>query len=241
MNDNTIPTVQPSTGKKSIVIGIMYAVLAAIVAGGAVYAIERNRNASEHKKLQTQVETLKSQVATLPTVSPTPLVLSSATPLASATPAATSIPTASPESCQIALQPTLANGNGTAGTYYYTLTLTNTGTTDCIVSNQRPTLIPRDANGTALGSVGAASSDLNSMTFLTVAPKGKIYSTLGFPDSGNFDPSTQCKAMKRLELDINTGNIQLIIDNIDAYRPGFTDFFCNNDLTATDFTTSPQN
>ena len=171
------------------------------------------------------------------TASPSPM----ATPTATATPKPTSSATPVVATCQDSLKLSLSNGSGTAGTYTYRLTLTNSGTTSCAVDSEPAILLPLDANGVQLGHV-ITDFDSHHITQFKVAAGGKLYSTLGFPDSGNFDPA-QCKAMKNLQFELNHTEKSadyLTISNIDTYHKGFTDQFCHNDLTTTGFTSTPQ-
>ena len=68
---------------RPIVIGVLAAVLAAAITGGSVYAAMHKRAADDKKTLQAQVDSLKTQVAALPTAMPVP----SASPVATASPA----------------------------------------------------------------------------------------------------------------------------------------------------------
>ncbi|MEI6477642.1 MAG: hypothetical protein WCO52_01520 [bacterium] len=71
---------------------VIAAVIAAALAGGITYAVQNKRSADSQNTLQAQVDSLKSQLAALPTA--TPLAVATATPTPTATPTATPDPTA---------------------------------------------------------------------------------------------------------------------------------------------------
>jgi len=138
--------------------------------------------------------------------------------------------TASATSCQTSnLTATLTNGTGTAGTYYYTLTLTNKGTTSCTVTGS-PTITALDTDGKTVGTTTPAA---HTATAITIAAGAKAYSSIGFPNNGNFD-SGVCKAMKSLVIYPPSQTDGLTIANIDSYNSTFTGMYCQA-LTITDF------
>lgn len=222
------PAPTPAVAKPSWIPYLVTALVTALVAGGGVYAYTRHQNTTDQQNLQAQIDSLKSQLAS---ASPTPTA--TATPTASATPSAS--PTATSTSCANHLSAVLESGSGAAGTYYYTATLTNTGTQNCTLTSQSPTLVPIDASGNELGKVVTAVGE-PPVKNLTLAPSGKVYTNLGFPNSGNFDLNADCKAMKDLRLDLDGGNIHVTIKNIDTYSPTYTKYFCKSTLSASAIT-----
>jgi hypothetical protein len=76
--------------KRPLVVGISAAVVAVLVGGGAVYVYENNQNTTSQNNLQAQINSLKTQLATA--TSPTP----TASPMTSDSPTATSTTTPSP-------------------------------------------------------------------------------------------------------------------------------------------------
>ena len=77
-----------------LLVTLLAVVLSAAITGGIVYTVQSKQNNDTKTDLQAQVDSLKAQLAALPTVTPTPVA--TATPIPTATPAATATPVASP-------------------------------------------------------------------------------------------------------------------------------------------------
>ncbi len=76
---------------------------------------------------------------------------------------------------------------GTAGTYYTTLTVTNTGTSSCVLKGKAK-LALLNANAEELGNV--SSPDTN----MTLTPGEPIYASVAFPDASNYADTNACKS-----------------------------------------------
>jgi hypothetical protein len=180
----------------------------------------------------------KAQLVSAPTATATPPSPTFAVTLSSPSPS-NSAPIDSTANCDH-LSATLSNGEGTAGTYYYRLALTNKSTSACNFNDTvAPTLVPLDTNGAELGTVqnGPASH------LVQLFPAGTtLYAAIGFPNADNFDKAADCKAMKSLRLDMvmNSQDVHVTLNNIDSLQPGYTDYFCKNTLTITHFSSTPQ-
>lgn len=132
--------------------------------------------------------------------------------------------------CQTAdLQAVLTAASGTAGTYYFTLALTNKGTQSCTISGS-PTIAALDAAG---NEVGRTTPTTHTAAKLTIAAGSKVYSSIGFPDSGSFDAAS-CKAMKSLAIYPPDQATALTIADINQYNTVFTSKYCQ-ELKVTDF------
>lgn len=83
-------TSSQTAGNKLVPIVTSSALIAALVAGGGVYAYEKSQRDTAQANLQSQIDSLKMQVATKASSSP----IATASPLATATPSATSSPSA---------------------------------------------------------------------------------------------------------------------------------------------------
>lgn len=119
----------------------------------------------------------------------------------------------------------LTNGNGTAGTYYYDLALTNTGATPCTLAGY-PTVSVLDKTGGVLGT--AVHSGSSTTKSITLASGAAAYAAVGLPNSGNYyGTNTTCTAgASSLRVVPATGQSPLTIDNIGQRNPGFTDVYC---------------
>lgn len=84
---------QSIVAKKSIVPAIVSAVIvSALVAGGGAYAYERSQQTKQSQDLQSQIDSLKAQLATAQKATPAPTIA----PVATTTPTATANPTPTP-------------------------------------------------------------------------------------------------------------------------------------------------
>ncbi|HSX00943.1 MAG TPA: DUF4232 domain-containing protein, partial [Candidatus Saccharimonas sp.] len=111
--------------------------------------------------------------------------------VATATPVETPTPTPAIGRCHTAdLSATLKASDSAAGTSYQTLGLVNKSGHTCWVYGF-PGISLLDASGKQLGQPAARSGA--ATTTVTLLAGGSAYSTLGFPNPGNFDPGT-CSA-----------------------------------------------
>jgi hypothetical protein len=85
------------------------------------------------------------------------------------------------------LTASLAGLEGTAGTYYTTLTVTNKSATTCAFTGTAQ-LALLNATGTELGKVSSPDTDL------TLTPGEAIYASVAFPDASNFTNTSACKS-----------------------------------------------
>lgn len=129
------------------------------------------------------VTTAASTSVPSPTVTAGPVTTAPTTTVAAAT-TTTAGPTG-PQPCQTAqLSGRLANPNGAAGTIYYTLELTNTGTTTCTVTGYAGVSFVTNSAGTQIGA--AARRDPGSAATVTLAPGKSAGATLGIVDASNY-------------------------------------------------------
>jgi len=95
-------------------IGVVCALVAALAAGGGVYAYEYHQNSTNQTNLQAQVDSLKSQLATMNMASPTPTATPTATPSSSATPTSNIFTTAALDGATVKMggsNYTMSNGS----------------------------------------------------------------------------------------------------------------------------------
>ena len=79
-------------GNKNLILIIVSVLATALVVGGGVYAFQRSQQATSQQNLQSQIDTLKSQLASANAVTPAP----SAVPASSQVPTLTPTPSATP-------------------------------------------------------------------------------------------------------------------------------------------------
>lgn len=96
------------------------------------------------------------------------------------------------------LKLSLGQPQGTAGTSYMDMILTNTGAGSCKV-NGYPAVFLADSNGIIQG-LGAATSSTQAPVNITLASNKTAHSLLGFPDEANFQSGDCSKASKLLKL-----------------------------------------
>ena len=210
---------------------IAAAVIVALLVGGAVYAYENKQNNDTRNTLQTQIDNLKTQVAAIsPTATATPVATATPSPSVSPTPSATASPTATASAtpttvaqCASAnLAVSLTSGSGTAGTYYYWLTLTNNGSQSCTMTGF-PGVSLLDKSGVMLGQASRTSATAQK---LTVAAGKAAYSQLGFPDAGNYSSGTCSTGADSLRVYPPNETAPLSIANIAQYNSPFTGQYC---------------
>jgi len=80
--------------------------------------------------------------------------------------------------------------DGTAGTQYTHMVVTNQGVNTCTISGY-PAVFLTDASG-AVVSLGAAANAVDAPSTLTIAPNHSVYTAVGFPDHGNFSDPSVC-------------------------------------------------
>lgn len=90
-----------------------------------------------------------------------------------------------PQPCQTAnLTGALTNPNGAAGTSYYTLQLTNTGSSTCTITGYAGVSFVTNAAGTQVGA--AARRDPGTTATVTLAPGKSAGASLGIVEAGNY-------------------------------------------------------
>lgn len=82
--------------------------------------------------------------------------------------------------------------DGTAGTQYTHVVVTNQGSAQCTVAGW-PAVFLTDAGNNVLG-LGAAPSTLATPQAVTLQPGKAAHVVVGFPDQGNFPSPSQCSA-----------------------------------------------
>lgn len=132
------------------------------------------------------------------------LLTALAWPLSAATPAGAAVaPTCSAAQTKVSF----GHFNGTAGTFYYSLTFTNTGST-CSLSGV-PAVQPV-ANSVTLRKVGPAARNdsIGKMGVLHTLRHGQsVSSSIGFVDTGNYSVSI-CRPAWIWRISVNFGNIR---------------------------------
>ena len=96
------------------------------------------------------------------------------------------------------LKISLGQAQGTAGTSYMDVILTNTGAGRCMLSGF-PTVFLANSNGTILGS-GAAASPTYAPQRLNLLHNSSAHASVGFPDAGNFAAGACSGASDKLEV-----------------------------------------
>jgi len=212
---NEYPSLQ-SQRRGSVMPTVTVAILAALVAGGAAYAYERHQRTVSEKNLQSQIDTLRSQLASTPTPTPVATVTPTTSPSATASPS--SSPTVSGcTSANLTLAFAPATGGGTAGTNYYDLALTNKGTVTCTLQGF-PTVKLLNSAGTA---VGTAQANGTAGSAVSLAPGGSAYAAVGVVDSGNFSPGV-CLAGTKLSVTPPGQTTALTASTDISYCPGMS-------------------
>jgi archaellum component FlaG (FlaF/FlaG flagellin family) len=111
--------------------------------------------------------------------------------------------------------------SGAAGTIYQHMKLTNSGNMSCTVGGF-PTAFLYGSDGYALGSAAAAQSQVTP-TVITLAPGEIAYTTLGYPQAGNFNPGV-CSSNKSTTLKLyapgSTTALEVPLEV--AWCPGFS-------------------
>ena len=187
---------------KTVLIVLVSVLIAALAAGGAVYAYERHQNTTAQSDLQSQINTLKDQLAATPT------------------PSASTASACKPGDLSLAF--TTPAGGATAGTYYYNLVFTNKGAVSCTVTGA-PIIAALDANS---ATIGTSTPIQNASNQWTVAPNAAVHSSVGFPNPGNFTAGT-CKAMKSLSVSLSGQTGSLAVPNVDQYS-SYTASYCGS-------------
>lgn len=82
--------------------------------------------------------------------------------------------------------------DGTAGTQYTHIVVTNQGNTQCTVAGW-PAVFLASAGNNILG-LGAAPTQLYAPQVVTLLPGKAAHAVVGFPDQGNFPSPNQCSA-----------------------------------------------
>ena len=126
--------------------------------------------------------TVPSTSVPSPTVTAGPVTTAPTTTVAATT--TTTGPTG-PQPCRTAnLAGRLANPNGAAGTVYYTLQLTNTGSTTCTLTGYAGVSLVTNSAGTQIGA--AAQRAPGTVTTVSLAPGKSAGATLGIVDASNY-------------------------------------------------------
>lgn len=121
------------------------------------------------------------------------------------------------------LTPSIGQTNGTAGTQYIHVVVTNSGKRTCVL-NGYPATSLLDANGNRLLSDAQQNNSLPA-TAIVLSPHTQAYVVLGIPDANNFDSGACSDTSHTLRLYL-PGNIvgmqPLSIDMAQKVCPGFS-------------------
>jgi hypothetical protein len=189
-------------------------VLTAALVGGITYYCVNQRVQDTTTTLTNQVNALQHKVNDLSSQTATN------TPIVTATPSSGTVTTAACSSA--VLTASLTSGNGTAGTYYYTLNIKNTGATSCVYSGSTKVSLVNSQNA-VLGS-----SATSTTTPLTLPSGGSIASVVAFPDSSNYSGTNACKTgVVGLAVYPSSQTTAITVNNINQLQPGFTDSACS--------------
>ncbi|WP_285725718.1 DUF4232 domain-containing protein [Psychromicrobium xiongbiense] len=93
-----------------------------------------------------------------------------------------------------ALKGTLHDGSGAAGSVYYTLTLTNTSSTMCVLDGYPGVSLVGKGNGTQLGAPADRDASRPSAGPITMVPGASANAVLRYTQAGNYQNCTQTPA-----------------------------------------------
>lgn len=151
---------------------------------------------SAHKSAAT-VPPTTAQVGTgsATTAPATSAVTTSVPPTTASTVPATTVPSTTvpsgPPPCQTAnLAASLGSPNGAAGTIYYTLTLTNKGSSTCTMFGYPGVSFVTGPSGTQVGAAATRTGGATP-TVVTVAPSASAHATLGISEASNYGPGCE--------------------------------------------------
>lgn len=96
------------------------------------------------------------------------------------------------------LKVSLGQPQGTAGTSYMDVALTNTGAGSCTLSGY-PTVFLTNSNGAVLGA-GAAANASSAPTKLIMAHNASVHAVVEFPNAANFQSGVCSSASNGLEV-----------------------------------------
>jgi hypothetical protein len=96
------------------------------------------------------------------------------------------------------LRLSLGQPQGTAGTTYMDVILTNKGVGSCALAGY-PTVFLADAGGAVLGN-GAAASAADIPAKINLNHNASVHAVVGFPDAANFQPGICSRASNNLKV-----------------------------------------
>jgi hypothetical protein len=123
-----------------------------------------------------------------------PAGTAASSPAASVAPAATSAPAGPPTCLASGLQPDLGDSQGTAGTIYQVVVLTNTSAATCSLYGYPGVSFVTGQGGSQIGKP-ASKNTVIPPALVTLAPGGKADLLLAVHDAGAYSAST-CKLTK---------------------------------------------
>ena len=194
---------------------IISVLVTALAAGGGVFAYENNQQAKVKQQLQTQINSLTIQLAQQPSKTTTTAAVAS--PVHSATPSTGVVTPCQSGSLQLGLAD---NGGGTAGTFYYTITVTNLSSSPCTITGF-PKAALLNKNQVQVGDNAINASTVSSKT-LTVNSGSVVYASVGFPDSGNFSAGVCSAVAANLSITPPDNINPLLVALSRPYCPGFS-------------------
>lgn len=110
--------------------------------------------------------------------------------------------------------------DGTAGTMYHHVVVTNKATQPCTLTGY-PTAFLLGSNGVTLGQAAGATSTY-APAKIKLEPKASAYSAIGIPNSGNFDPGVCTAVSTKLRLYVPSAETPLDVSFSAANCPGFS-------------------
>ena len=146
---------------------------------------------STHKSSATTVAPttpVTTGLQTMPTATTAPVTSTTAPGATTTAPAVTTTVPSGPQTCATAdLSGALTSPSGAAGSVYYTLQLTNKGTTPCTMSGYPGVSFVTGASGTQVGA--AAARNPGTVATLTLAPGQAASATLRVTVAANYGAS----------------------------------------------------
>ncbi len=205
-------------------------VLTALIVGGGTYYVLHTRESTNTNTLQTTINALNGNLAALQHQVTNSSTTNVNTNVTTNTNSATTI-----AACTSAnLSATLTNGSGTAGTYYYTLGLKNTGAAPCTYTGSTKVSL-LSAQSSTLGSVASVTADT-----LTIAAGQSIYAAVGFPNASNYGNSSTCTiGVTTLSVLPPSQTTAVTVAHLDTLYPGWTNYACPGFSVQAFSTTAP--
>jgi len=135
------------------------------------------------------------------TTTTAPLSTTTTAPRTTTTTTTTTAPPASLSACTSShLTAALTSPQGAAGTTYYHLELTNTGSRPCTLYGYPGVSFVTGATGAQVGAAAEHSSTTEPLSTVTLDPGASSVATLGIVDAGNYPTSCQITSTSGLRV-----------------------------------------